>query len=216
MTGGDIFGVFAYPDRDAVSIKRRLFDRVTRSNSIDVRVEKRSIACHDNHNYLFGVSAPELNPDMSEGVSVTPSFSCIVLRRPEGGVLYAQEPGRDEYIDLFVDIYEELPERPAAGYLMDGDQSGGLMDDDTYYYHPVTRESLANDEFNDAAWVMLFPPAMVEQYGKRTLRNLSARRVEELDDGSFLIVAPGDPTVSTEWRQIAAELNTPATSDRPF
>lgn len=216
MTGGDIFGVFAYPDRDAVSVKEMLFDRVTQSDSIDIRVEQRSIAYTDNQDYLFSVYTPELNPDVSEGVSVTASFSCIVLRRPEGGVLYAQEPGRDEYIDLFVDIYEELPERPAAGYLMDGDQSGGLMDDDTYYYHPVTRESLANDEFNDAAWVMLSPPAMVDQYGERTLRNLSARRLEELDDGSFLVVASGDPTVSTEWRQIAAELNTPATSDRPF
>lgn len=35
---------------------------------------------------------------------------------------------------------------------------------------------------------MLFPPEMVETYGREWLLNLPADRVEELDDGAVMIV----------------------------
>ncbi|WP_226023709.1 hypothetical protein [Halomicrobium salinisoli] len=215
MSDGDIFGVFAYPDSDVRAIKSDLFDRVEDSSVLSESVAERIIASSKNDRYFYTVDAPEYAPDEPH-ITVTPRLPCLVLRRDESGVRQAEEPGRDEYVDLFAVIYEHLPECPAAGYILDGDQSGGLIDGTNYYEHPITAASLANEQFNDAAWVMLFPPALADAYGIQGLQQLPIRRFDELADGAVLIVAPGDPTLSTEWREIASELGTPAADSRPF
>jgi len=53
---------------------------------------------------------------------------------------------------------------------------------------PVTDESLANNRINLPTWLMMFPPAMVEEYGREWLLNLPAERIEELDDGGIMVI----------------------------
>ncbi|MFC7141604.1 hypothetical protein ACFQMA_17410 [Halosimplex aquaticum] len=216
MVEGNIHGAFVYPDGSAEAVKQRLFGEFDPSTNGLERIDDRRIQLADDERIQFHVEAPEYEPDAPEGATITPPLSCLVVNRYEGGVAYARGEGRDEYVDLFVTVYEHLPERPAAGYLMGGDQSSGIRNGTAGYRHPVTAESLGSDEFNDAAWVMVFTPPMVEQYGRDRLLGLSVRRVEELGDGSIAVVAPGDPTQYTEWRDLAAQLDVPAAADRPY
>jgi len=61
---------------------------------------------------------------------------------------------------------------------------------------PFTAESLAHDEYEHLGWVTVFPPAMVDNYGRETLLSAPAWKVMELDDGAILIVThegPHDP-----------------------
>lgn len=58
---------------------------------------------------------------------------------------------------------------------------------------PVTATELAADEIEYAVWLMVFPPRMVESYGRTILTSAPAHHVEEFDDGGVLLVAGPDP-----------------------
>jgi hypothetical protein len=53
---------------------------------------------------------------------------------------------------------------------------------------PISDEGLAENRVDHPTWLMLFPPAMVDTYGHEWLLNLPADRVDELDDGSIVVV----------------------------
>ena len=57
---------------------------------------------------------------------------------------------------------------------------------------PVTDDGLATDRIDYPTWLMVFPPAMVETYGREWLMDLPADRVEKLDDGAIMTVATKD------------------------
>ncbi len=57
---------------------------------------------------------------------------------------------------------------------------------------PVSDESLANNQIEHPTWLMLFPPEMVEAYGREWLLDLPAEHIEELDDGAIMVVATRD------------------------
>lgn len=54
---------------------------------------------------------------------------------------------------------------------------------------PISDESLAADRIEHPTWLMVFPPRMVDTYGREWLLDLPAARTEEFDDGSIMIVA---------------------------
>ena len=54
---------------------------------------------------------------------------------------------------------------------------------------PITDEGLAQNWINHPTWLMIFPPELVEVYGREWLLNLPAETVEELDDGAIMTVA---------------------------
>ncbi|WP_267643232.1 hypothetical protein [Haloarchaeobius amylolyticus] len=197
-----IYGVFAYPDGDATAMHDDLFEAVRESPDLTERISERRITTAADEDISFGVYAPTLDSN----VSITPeNVPCIVLRRSKGGVFYDESEGRDAYVDLLVTIYEHLPSRPALGYGLDVNQAACIFDEDEV--GPLVGER--PHEFTDSAWVMFVTPDLVDEYGKETLFDLPARRVEELDDGTVLVVAPGDPADYTEHWDIGEELGLP-------
>jgi hypothetical protein len=58
---------------------------------------------------------------------------------------------------------------------------------------PFTAESLAKDRYEYLSWLTVFSPPMVETYGRETLLDAPAYHVEELADGSVLLVAVENP-----------------------
>lgn len=184
--------------------------------------------------------------DPSENEGYAPVFPAeldgIVLRRGSGG-LAAEKSGnhRNKYVDLLISIYRALPETPAAAYAMDPEQGFGVREGQENYPSPVTADSLEENRFHDGAWVLFIPPRMVEHYGRETLKEFPtsslkellppqiaegyvretlntcpARRVAELDDGTVVLVADGDPSEWTEWRKLAIAMNAPASTNRSF
>jgi len=53
---------------------------------------------------------------------------------------------------------------------------------------PATSESIADSRIIAPTWVMLFTPAMVEEYGREWLLDLPVDRIDDLPDGGLLIV----------------------------
>ena len=62
-------------------------------------------------------------------------------------------------------------------------------EDPRQFTPPVSDESLAQNRINYPTWLMLFPPEMVETYGREWLLDLPAERIDELDDGAIMVVA---------------------------
>lgn len=58
---------------------------------------------------------------------------------------------------------------------------------------PVTEADLEANRIRGPSWLMLFPPAMVETYGREFLLDAPVWRAEELDDGAVLLVAEENP-----------------------
>lgn len=54
---------------------------------------------------------------------------------------------------------------------------------------PVSDAGLANNRIDHPTWLMLFPPEMVEEYGREWLLDLPVETVTELDDGAIMTVA---------------------------
>lgn len=57
---------------------------------------------------------------------------------------------------------------------------------------PVTTETLEENRLNTPTWLMLFPPAMVDAYGREWLLNLPVPYTEELGDGAILTLTMTD------------------------
>lgn len=62
---------------------------------------------------------------------------------------------------------------------------------------PVTAEDLADNRLTTPTTIMLFPPAMVDEYGRDWLLNLPAAHTEALDDGGVLVVGIDFPDCET-------------------
>ncbi len=139
-------------------------------------------------------------------MSLTPSsVPCVVLRRSKNGVFSDESDGRGAYVDLLVSIYERLPRRPALGYALDVNQGAGVIDGEEP--GPLVEEM--PEGFYDSAWMLFVTPELVDEYGEEALFDLPARRIDELEDGTVVVVAPGDPAEYTEHWDIGDELDLP-------
>ena len=68
---------------------------------------------------------------------------------------------------------------------------------------PFTAESLAKDRYEYLSWLIVFSPPVVETYGRETLLDAPAYHVEELADGSVLIITDKDPYLPSEYENVA-------------
>lgn len=106
----------------------------------------------------------------------------------------------DDLINLVTYIYTVSDLRPEFVYGVTGLHQTLLAGNEVPL--PVTAESLAENRIGYATWLMLFPPAMVETYGRETLLEAPAWHVEELDDGGILLVSTPNPTYPGETAAI--------------
>ncbi len=59
---------------------------------------------------------------------------------------------------------------------------------------PISDKKLAENRINHPTWLMLFPPEMVEAYGREWLKSLPAARIDSLDDGGLLVITTMEVT----------------------
>ncbi|WP_435334877.1 hypothetical protein [Haloarchaeobius sp. TZWWS8] len=94
-------------------------------------------------------------------------------------------------IEVVSSIYEATLPKYVFGmheWRMNNIESGGGTEE-YQFPSPVSESGLENDRINHPSWLMLFPPEMVEEYGREWILNLPIERVEELGDGAILMVA---------------------------
>jgi len=72
---------------------------------------------------------------------------------------------------------------------------------------PISDEGLDRNQIDHPTSVMLFPPVMVEQYGKEWLLDLPADRAEELKHGSVFVVATEDITDFEQDTELHQHIN---------
>ncbi|MUV90714.1 hypothetical protein GJ629_13055 [Halapricum sp. CBA1109] len=72
---------------------------------------------------------------------------------------------------------------------------------------PISETTLDENRIHHPTWLMLFTPPMVEQYGEEWLLDLPADHIEELDDGSILLVVVSDISEYQSDTEIAEYLN---------
>jgi hypothetical protein len=96
-------------------------------------------------------------------------------------------------IDLVAEIYLATEERPAFVYGMAKKMPGVVKELGSY---PIPASQVGEDvsEIQFVSWLSIFPPSLVDMYGRERLLSAPAWHVEELDDGSILLVGWKDPT----------------------
>ncbi|WP_336358963.1 hypothetical protein [Haloarcula sp. CGMCC 1.6347] len=120
----------------------------------------------------------------------TIQFTVKDLQYLKGGADHPLDVGSDEPLRELLDIlkfcYTTTEERPIAVYSTTPDTPLDLRKP------PITAESVANSRFTYLPWLTILPPAMVEEYGRETVLSTPAWHVDELDDGSVLLVCHND------------------------
>ena len=86
--------------------------------------------------------------------------------------------------------YKASEQRPLAGFAQTAFHRAAM---DSTGNTPFMAESLAHDEYEHLSWLTVFPPAMVETYGRERLLTTPAWKRMELDDGAVLLVTHEDP-----------------------
>jgi hypothetical protein len=93
----------------------------------------------------------------------------------------------ENFIDIIKWIYEMTEPQYVYGvHQVQEGEFGDRLDE------PVTTESLSADRITQPTWLMIFPPAMVDTYGRDWLFSLPVDRVEELDDGAVMTISVDD------------------------
>lgn len=101
------------------------------------------------------------------------------------------ESGVEMVLELVEGIYGATGSPPTYVYGLDPFHAEGVGE---LLELPATETSLHDHRINDVSWLMLFPPAFVEEYGEATLRGAPVWKTEELEDGAIFLVAVSDPT----------------------
>lgn len=94
------------------------------------------------------------------------------------------------FFDTIETIYHASQGRPAFAYAVQYNVDNAIVEIGT---PPVDADAIADDRINYAVWLNVFPPPLVETYGKETLLSAPVWRTDEWDDGSILLVAYEDP-----------------------
>jgi len=94
-----------------------------------------------------------------------------------------------DHIDLVSLVYEATDPQYVLGMVSAQYEALGVEMPD-----PIDEDRLANGRIEHPTWLMIFPPEMVEEYGREWLLDLPAERIDELDDGAILICATDQPT----------------------
>ncbi len=137
---------------------------------------------------LSAVPDSDLNSYEYDSGIVSLDLTCSVLFQGES-------PGQQqlwETFDLVRRFYQGIDAQYVFGMHSERIETIGLPENRNGIPSPITDESLAQNHIVAPTWLMLFPPAMVEEYGREWLLDLPAEQVEELDDGAIMIVATTD------------------------
>jgi hypothetical protein len=136
----------------------------------------------------FGLDRYTVHNFAYEDELVSLDLTCSVLFQGES-------PGPkqlEETFDLVRRFYEGIDAQYVFGMHSERIETIGLPENRNGIPSPITDESLAQNRIVGPTWLMLFPPAMVEEYGREWLLDLPAERIDELDDGAIMIVATTD------------------------
>lgn len=102
-------------------------------------------------------------------------------------------------VDLALDLHSKMGTVYTYGFA--SYEQNPLADPDL---HP-DQESLRDGEVPDLHWLNVFPPSIVERFGRDVLLDAPAYRVEELADGSVLLVVQESPVEQDEDRWLVVQ-----------
>lgn len=94
------------------------------------------------------------------------------------------------FLDVIREVYNATDDRPQAVYAFPDPLIEVILNLDQL---PATVETLRDGRINYVGWITVFPPNLVETYGRDTLLSAPAWKTEEWDDGSIAVVAFEDP-----------------------
>lgn len=94
-----------------------------------------------------------------------------------------------ELFDLTRRFYRQIDAKYVFGMHSERMETIGLPENRNGIPSPISDESLAQNRIVGSTWLMLFPPVMVNEYGREWLLDLPAEQVDQLDDGAIMIVA---------------------------
>lgn len=118
----------------------------------------------------------------------------VILDLTCSGLFRSETPSQQfqELFDLVRRFYEATDAQYVFGMHSGRIETIGLPENRNGIRSPITDASLAQNRIVAPTWLMLFPPGMVEEYGREWLLDLPAERIDELDDGAIMIVATTD------------------------
>jgi len=178
--------VFEDPPQEAFDRLVSLFEQKKEMPKYLKRSERRMKIVGESRNFsLRVISDSELNSYEYEESTISLDLTCSVLF--QGG-----SPGEqqlDETFALIRRFYEEIDAQYVFGMHSERIETIGLPENRNGILSPINEDSLAQNRIVASTWLMLFPPAMVEEYDREWLLDLPAARIDELDDGAIMIVA---------------------------
>lgn len=101
-----------------------------------------------------------------------------------------------DLLDLVEYAYAAAKERPRAVYGVSDVHRSRLVAGEIP--PPVTLESLAEDRIEYACWLVGFPPAMVDTYGRDRIRSAPAWQTSELGDGGLIVLTTQNPDAASK------------------
>lgn len=142
----------------------------------------------DTMKYGLHVDDDELHPLDRDDAVVSLDILC-------SDIVADQHTGQDRLKNSFGLVrrfYEEIDAQYVFGMHSERIETIGLSENRNGILSPINEDSLAQNRIVASTWLMLFPPAMVEEYDREWLLDLPAARIDELDDGAIMIVATTD------------------------
>lgn len=95
----------------------------------------------------------------------------------------------EETFELVRRFYQCIDAEYVFGMHSERIETIGLPENRNGIPSPISDESLSQNHIDYPTWLMVFPPVMVEAYGREWLLELPAEHVEELDGGAILVVS---------------------------
>lgn len=109
---------------------------------------------------------------------------------------------REQILDIVFEVYDLTDASYVFGHHEFHEDGFYVLPDEEPASSPITGESLSANRIEYPTLLMLFPPAMVEEYGSDWLRDLPVARIEEGDDGSLLVMPIEDTSGWTDDQAI--------------
>ncbi|SFR92873.1 hypothetical protein SAMN05216559_1170 [Halomicrobium zhouii] len=139
-------------------------------------------------------------PNRDSGAKPVPDLPHVEIRydpQPFSDALAARDESAlaasaVDLLELVEGAYSGGPSQPKFVYGVSEPHYSRLVENDVP--PPVSPESLAADRIEYACWLMGFPPALVETYGRETLLSAPAWQTTELPDGGVVVLATENPT----------------------
>jgi len=124
----------------------------------------------------------------------------VQVRRLDGTADLDDAPDLWRLIESSTDIYSLLPQNAVAVYSIEPGQGPSV---------PVADGDVPPCDREFISWFDVYPPGEVEAIGRETLISAPAPHVEELDDGSVLVVSK-HPTSGTSLEEVADHIGIPS------